>query len=164
MLQGLSGEVSFDIYGPIEDAEYWNHCKKAIGALPSNIQVEYRGMIEHERVREVFSVHDLFLFPTLGENYGHVICEALSAGCPVMISDQTPWRNLRTKGVGWDIPLKEAEEFRAILQQCVDADGEWYSAISARAAEYGKLAASDPVIAEDNRRMFRYATRTSAEA
>jgi hypothetical protein len=43
--------------------------------------------------------YDLFLFPTLGENYGHVISEALASGCPVVISDQTPWRNLEAEGI-----------------------------------------------------------------
>jgi glycosyltransferase involved in cell wall biosynthesis len=161
MLQSLSGDVSFDIYGPLEDADYWNQCKKVIGTLPSNVLVKYKGMVEHENVGRVFCEHNLFLFPTLGENYGHVICEALSAGCPVLISDQTPWRDLQQQGVGWDIPLEETERFRAVLQQCVDADEEWYAALVARATEYARLAASDPAILEENRKMFRYATAGS---
>ncbi len=164
MLQGLSGEVSFDIYGPIGNAEYWNKCKKVIDTLPPNVRVEYMGIVEHERVGEVFAGHDLFLLPTLGENYSHVTCEALSAGCPVLISDRTPWRNLQEKGVGWDIPLEEEERFRAVLQQCVDADGDWYAMLVERAAEYGKMAASDPSIIEENRRMFRFALSDSVEA
>jgi glycosyltransferase involved in cell wall biosynthesis len=161
MLQGVSGDVSYDIYGPLEDAEYWNQCKKVIGTLPPNVRVKYMGMVEHERVGQVFAEHDLLLFPTLGENYGHVICEALSAGCPVLISDQTPWRDLQEKGAGWNIPLEETDRFRAILQQCVDADEEKYAALVARATEYAKLAVSDPAILEENRRMFRYATTAS---
>ena len=161
MLQSLSGDVFFDIYGPLEDADYWNQCKKVIGTLPSNVLVKYKGMVEHENVGRVFCEHNLFLFPTLGENYGHVICEALSAGCPVLISDQPPWRDLQQQGVGWDIPLEETERFRAVLQQCVDADEEWYAALVARATEYARLAASDPAILEENRKMFRYATAGS---
>jgi glycosyltransferase involved in cell wall biosynthesis len=157
MLEGLAGDVLFDIYGPAEDLEYWGKCKKAIGKLPPNVRVNYMGMIEHERVGEVFGGHDLFLFPTLSENYGHVICEALSAGCPVLISDQTPWRSLESQGAGWDVPLEDTERFRAILQQCIDAEEEWYDALVARAAAYGNMAASDPVIIEENRNLFRYA-------
>lgn len=164
MLQGLSGDVYFDIYGSVGDAEYWNQCKKAIDTLPANVRVKYMGFIEHERVGEVFAEHELFLLPTLGENYGHVICEALSAGCPVLISDQTPWRNLQEKRVGWDIPLDEEERFRAILQQCVDADEEWHAALAERAAEYGQMVASDPEVIEENRRMFRYAISVSVGA
>ena len=35
--------------------------------------------------------HDLFVFPTLGENFGHVIYESLMCGTPVLVSDNTPW-------------------------------------------------------------------------
>jgi glycosyltransferase involved in cell wall biosynthesis len=164
MMQGLSGEVTFDIYGPVGNAEYWNKCKLAIAALPANVRVQYMGMIEHERVGEVFAQHDLCLLPSLGENYSHVTCEALSAGCPVLISDRTPWRNLQDKSVGWDVPLEDEDRFRAILQQCVDADGEWYAGLEARAAEYGHQAASDPSIIDENRRMFKYAASDLLEA
>src|ERR1019366_6035225 len=101
MLDGVLGDVSFDIYGPAEDAVYWSECQKLISALPANVRVEYQGQIEHEKIGPVFAEHDLFLFPTLGENFGHVICEALLAGCPVLISDQTPWRDLEKRGAGW---------------------------------------------------------------
>jgi glycosyltransferase involved in cell wall biosynthesis len=157
ILQGISGEVSFDIYGPAEDAGYWEECQGLIAALPANIRVRYWGQIEHERIGRVFAEHDLFLFPTLSENYGHVICEALAAGCPVLISDQTPWRNLEAEGVGWDFPHGETERFRSVLQQCVDADGEWYAALSARARNYAAKQASDPQTIAANRRLFQQA-------
>jgi glycosyltransferase involved in cell wall biosynthesis len=161
LLQGLSGDVSFDIYGPLEDAEYWNQCKKVIDALPSNVLVKYQGMIEHENVGKTFSEHNLFLFPTLGENYGHVICEALSAGCPVLISDQTPWRHLQEEGAGWDIPLGDTERFRAVLRQCVDGGEEWFASLSTRASEYANNIASVPAVIEDSRKLFRFAISAS---
>jgi glycosyltransferase involved in cell wall biosynthesis len=162
VLQGVSGDVSFDIYGPAEDVMYWNRCQKVIERLPANVQVEYRGMVEHARVNEVFAEHDLFLFPTLGENFGHVICEALIAGCPVLLSDQTPWRNLEEAGVGWDIPLGEIGRFQAAVQQCIDANEEWYAGFVARTGEYAKKLIADPTVVEDNRRMFRYASGGSS--
>lgn len=157
MLEGVSGDVSFDIYGPAEDAAYWEECRGLIAALPANIRVKYWGPIEHEQVARVFVEHDLFLLPTLGENYGHVICEALAAGCPVLISDRTPWRNLEAEGVGWAFPLGETERFRSVLQQCVDAGAEWYAALSARAMNYGVKHATDPETIAANRRLFQQA-------
>jgi glycosyltransferase involved in cell wall biosynthesis len=158
LLQGVSGDVSFDIYGPAEDMGYWNQCKKAIESLPANIRVEYRGTVEHARVHDVFAEHDLFLFPTLGESYGHVICEALIAGCPVLLSDQTQWRNLEEAGVGWDIPLGENGRFQTAVQQCIDADEEWYAGFVARTREYAEKLIDDPAVVEANRKMFRYAS------
>ncbi len=157
MLAGVSGDVSFDMYGPAEDSEYWEECRSVMAALPDNLRVRYCGQIAHEKVAQVLAEHDLFLFPTLGENYGHVICEALSSGCPVLISDQTPWRNLEAEGVGWDIPLGEPERFRSVLQQCVDADDQWFTELSRRAMDYAAKRASDPGTIEANRKLFQKA-------
>jgi glycosyltransferase involved in cell wall biosynthesis len=154
MLQDVAGEVSFDIYGPLEDPEYWNVCEKAIDTLPSNILAHYAGEVEHDRVFDVFAEYDLFLFPTLGENYGHVICEAMGAGCPVLISDQTPWRELEIAGVGWDIPVQDIGRFGAILQQCVDADEKWFAPRRANAEEYARKRVADPEVIDANRRLF----------
>jgi glycosyltransferase involved in cell wall biosynthesis len=158
MLDGILGDVLFDIYGPAEDASYWSECQKLISALPANVRVEYQGQIEHEKTGRVFVEHDLFLFPTLGENFGHVICESLAAGCPVLISDQTPWRDLEKHGAGWAIPLQETERFRSVIQQCVDADGDWYAALSANAKQYGERIMSDPEVVNGNRRLFQDAS------
>jgi glycosyltransferase involved in cell wall biosynthesis len=155
MLGGVSGKVFLDIFGPAEESDYFAECQQAIAALPADIQVRYCGQIEHAEVGRVFADHDLFLFPTFGENYGHVISEALRAGCPVLISDQTPWRNLEADGVGWDIPLNETERFRAVLQQCVNGDAQWQAALSMRAMDYGAKHAASAETIDANRRLLR---------
>ena len=136
---------------------YWHECQAKIAVLAANVRVKYWGEIEHDKVGQVFAEHDLFLFPTLGENYGHVIHEALAVGCPVLISDQTPWRGLEEQGAGWDMPLEDTEACRRVLQQCVDADNQWYSDVSARAITYADRCASDPEAVEANRALFRFA-------
>jgi|ERR1035437_5426526 glycosyltransferase involved in cell wall biosynthesis len=157
MLGGVSGDISFDIYGPAEDADYWEECQGLIAALPPNIHVQYCGQVEHSEINQVFASHDLLLFPTLGENYGHVICEALVSGCPVLISDQTPWRGLEALEAGWDLPLSDPERFREVLQRCVDMGPEEHTAMCARAAAAGASRASDTAVIEDNRALFRLA-------
>lgn len=42
-------------------------------------------MVDSQEVVETFSQYDVFLFPTKGENYGHVIFEALAGGCMTSI-------------------------------------------------------------------------------
>src|SRR5690606_20694183 len=68
------------------------------------------------QVAALFSKYDLFFLPTRGENYGHVIAEALSMGTPVLISDQTPWRELQADDLGWDVPLASVAEFACTIQ------------------------------------------------
>jgi glycosyltransferase involved in cell wall biosynthesis len=85
--------VSLSIYGPAEDLEYWLLCQRQIELMPVNINIKYYGEVEHKIVPLVLSKADVFILPTLGENFGHVIFEALSVGTPVIISDNTPWVN-----------------------------------------------------------------------
>lgn len=115
ILQGINMPVCFDIYGPIEDAFYWLQCGELIEKLPDNISVRYCGVVNPVDVRKVFSQYDIFFFPTRGENYGHVIAEALSVGTSVLLSDKTPWRNLQDDGLGWDFPLDEENLFICAL-------------------------------------------------
>lgn len=154
MLAGLRGAVEFHIYGPLEDAAYWERCQRRIERLPANIKVHLHGMVPHEEVVPTMAKHDLFFLPTLGENYGHVIIESLAAGCPVLISDQTPWRNLEVAGVGWDIPLDQPERFTAALQRCVDMSSEELAGYSARARAYAERTMTDSVAVQQNRDLF----------
>ena len=154
MLRRLNGDVQFDIYGPVEDGSYWAECQKIISTLPDSIQVRYRGNVKHEKVGDVMREYDVFFLPTLGENFGHVILEALCAGCPVIISDQTPWRNLEGKGVGWDLELRNTEKFRNVLRKCVEMENEEYAKWSERAKEYGMQVIKDGVVVEQNRKLF----------
>ncbi|MCR4946057.1 MAG: glycosyltransferase, partial [Lachnospiraceae bacterium] len=76
----------------------------------SGIEWTYRGTVTGNQVFRAFSANDVFLFPTMGENFGHVISEALCAGCPVITSDRTPWNDLSEHGVGFSLSLPNAEE------------------------------------------------------
>lgn len=154
MLRGVSGEAQFDIYGPREDAPYWERCQELIAALPPTTRVEYRGAVSHEEALEAFASSDLFFFPTLGENFGHAILESLQAGCPVLISDQTPWRDLERQGVGWDLPLDQPERFTAVLQRCVEMGAEEREQLRRQTQEYAlRFCLSHPG-AEAHRQLF----------
>ena len=138
LLQKINGNMIFNIYGPIEDIEYWEDCKRQISLLPSSIKVSYQGIVKHEEIITVFKNHHVFLFPTLGENFGHVISEALIGGCPVIISDRTPWRGLEEAQVGWDINLSNEKAFIEAMQLCANMSQDEFDFFSRRAFEYGK--------------------------
>ena len=103
--------IKFDIYGVVEDKQYWNECQEEMEDLPSNITAQYAGAVKPDDVTDIFRKYDIFLFPTKGENFGHVIFEALSAGCIPIISDQTPWNDLTLNKCGEVIPLNKSDEF-----------------------------------------------------
>lgn len=111
-------QIEFTIVGPVEDSAYWEQCQGEIARLPPNITVKLIPGVPHEQVAGVLSGHHVFLFPTLGENYGHVIFEALSAGCIAIVSDRTPWRDLAATGAGFDLPLERPDLFSSALGKC----------------------------------------------
>lgn len=108
-------ELVFDIYGPIEDEDYWKSCLHEIKNMPNNIKVNYLGELDPENIQETFSKYSLLFLPSLGENFCHVIAESFSYGVPVLISDKTPWRNLTEANLGWDLSLDNIEYFVNII-------------------------------------------------
>lgn len=115
VLAGISVPLDFSIVGPEEDTGYVRQCRQLAARLPGNIRVNWVGAVRHERISEILAAHDLLFLPTRGENFGHVIAEAFSAGLPVLLSDTTPWRGLAERGIGYDLPLGDIGAFRAAL-------------------------------------------------
>ncbi|MEU4714747.1 glycosyltransferase family 4 protein [Micromonospora purpureochromogenes] len=99
-LAQMTRPVVFDVYGPLEDENYWSACRDLATQLPPVVKLTYRGELAPEQVRPTFARYDAFVFPTQGENFGHVIAESLSACCPVICSDQTPWSPVLRAGGG----------------------------------------------------------------
>ena len=113
VLNDVSHPLELDILGPKEDINYWERCKKILAKLPTHIKVNIGNEIFHEKVTETFKNYDLFVFPTRGENFGHVIPECLSVGTPILLSDKTPWEDDPSHGLQV-IPLDKHEWVKAI--------------------------------------------------
>lgn len=125
ILEGVKGTVSFDIYGPVQDEGYWKECMNKIKKLPENVVCTYKGSVPSEEVEDVFSRYHIMLLPTRGENYGHVIAEAMAAGCVPVISDRTPWKELEKRKAGFVIGLEQPEQFTAAVQKLTDMGEEY---------------------------------------
>ena len=136
ILQNVKSEINFTIYGPIYAEGYWEECCEELKKLPSNIKWTYKGNVESEQVVATLRQYHIFLFPTLGENYGHVIQEALSAGCPCILSDQTPWQDLQNNGVGYVFSLDNKEKFVEVIDEYANMDWEEYNNCANKALKY----------------------------
>jgi glycosyltransferase involved in cell wall biosynthesis len=156
-LHGVSGKVTLDILGPVEDADYDRDCRRQAAALPPNIAVHWRGPVQPDRVAVTLSKYDALLLPTFGENFGHAIIESLAAGCPVVISDRTPWRDLQTKGVGWDLPLSAPQAFTQTLTMLCGMDERTISPLRAQASQFAASIGSATDHVEAHRQMFQLA-------
>jgi glycosyltransferase involved in cell wall biosynthesis len=134
--------ITFDIYGSIEDIEYWQKIEEEIKKL-QNTQVSYKGLLHPDKVVKTLTQYHYLFLPTKHENYGHVIAEALTAGCGLLISDKTPWRNLEKQGVGFDIPLSDKEKFLIALQKIYLQNQNEYNSIRNNAQNFVKNAENE---------------------
>ena len=122
----VKGAIQLSIIGMKESETYWQQCEQLIAAFPASVQVQFLGEQPHEVILQQLQRHHIFALPTQGENFGHAIFESLSNGRPVLISDQTPWRNLTAQQAGWDLPLQDPTSFSTALQTAVDWDQETF--------------------------------------
>ena len=136
VLKTVDVNVNFTIYGPVHVQEYWNECKMELSKLPDNVKWEYKGNVASEKVVQKLKPHHVFLFPTLGENYGHVIQEALSAGCPCVLSNQTPWQDLEKQGAGYVYPLDDLKPFASAIEKYAAMDQETWGRVVATVQNY----------------------------
>lgn len=148
--------LDYHLYGPIEDGQYWEQCREAISALPAHIKVEHKGTLIPDQVISTLAEYDVFFLPTKGENYGHVIAEALCAALPVVISDATPWRNLQQLGIGWDLPLSKPDAFSSVLDKLALMPAEQYQDMRACVLGWARNKFSQQDTTEANIAMFRY--------
>jgi len=157
ILKGIEGKIEMNIYGVIDDEKYWQECQDLIFDLPKNISINYRKCIPHHEVVQTIKKHDLFLLPTRGENYGHVIVESFIAGTPVLISNQTPWRELEKKKIGWDISLLQLDKFQDILQSIVLMEDNEYIKLSEKTLQFGSQCMKNEDVREKMIELFNQA-------
>lgn len=130
------GNVHFDLIGPLENQAYWRQCQEIIKELPSNITVTAIGfLLQNDALRKLSESH-FFVLPTLNENFGYVFIEALAAGCPLLVSDNTVWKDLDERNVGWQVPLEATDSWIERINYCIDMDNPEYEQMSLSARKY----------------------------
>ncbi|MFN5794294.1 MAG: glycosyltransferase family 4 protein [Bacteroidota bacterium] len=144
-------QIRLKIVGAIENTEYYNSCISVLDN--AKIEWEYLGAKPQNQLKEVYENSSIFCLPTLHENYGHVIVEALTYGLPIIISDHTPWRNLVAKGVGFDLALEE-KLFAEKLDYFTELSDKEYSEHSAKCIEFSKSIIAKESVIEENRKLF----------
>ncbi|MFA4894809.1 glycosyltransferase [Microbacterium sp.] len=120
-LRDSRSTLVFDIYGSPEDEEYAQRCEAVARSLPSNITVTFHGTIKPEGVRDVLANHDVLLMPTAGENFGHVVAEALSVSCAVVTTPKTPWTGVLQGGAGFVVD-RNVEDWRVAIESLARLD------------------------------------------
>jgi len=157
VLARVGGTVEFDVFGPIEDASYWSRCLEAIERLPVGITVHHHGPLPPSAVSHTLARYDALFLPSLGENFGFVIVEAMQAGCPVLISDRTRWQALEEHNAGWALPLDEPDAFADVIRTLCASDDDARERRREGATAYASTFMTDADAVDATRNLFQRA-------
>jgi glycosyltransferase involved in cell wall biosynthesis len=149
-----TAQIQFDVFGPIEDEIYWSNCRENAKPLPTHITFNYKGSLKPETIGDTLGNYHALFLPTRNENYGHIIVEALQHGRPVILSDQTPWRELEKAQVGFDIPLTDKPAFVKAVTTLAATDQSGFDAIAKACTAYISKALNVEAIKDQYKTMF----------
>ncbi|KAA3649608.1 MAG: glycosyltransferase [Bacteroidetes bacterium] len=137
LMQKLQNEmdISLDIYGPIEEENYWEKCKAII---EKDNRIHYKGILAPHEITPTLQQYHFYILPTLHENYGHSIVEAIVCGVPVIISKNTPWLNINQNGIGADLPLDELNQWELYLRKIIELSQAEYDQMVKNCLEFSK--------------------------
>lgn len=133
-LRRVTSPVAVEIIGGFEDPSYESQCRDAAARLPSHVSIEFRGPLPREEVLGSLRRADGMVFPTEGENFGHVIAEALSEACPVISSRNTPWTDRLTSGGGVVVEPNSPDAWLKALDAYIEIGPDGWQASSDSAA------------------------------
>lgn len=132
-----NGKCICDVYGAIEDKDYYAKCMDLVNHLPNHITVSFKGEIKPENVVQTLSGYDLFFSPTKSENFGHAIFEAVEAGLPILISDKVPFfADVEQHNAGWTFPLTDQHKFVACVQELLEKDYSYFDNLKTQTLSY----------------------------
>ena len=104
--EGVSGEVSLDVYGTADDEPYLRECQEAAHRVPPNVSIRFHGAIAPDRVVETFCRLRLLRAPDarreLRARHLRVV------GRPVPRRPERPdglARSRRASGAGFTVPV-----------------------------------------------------------
>lgn len=153
ILATVTHRTELDIFGPIEDPGHWRHCQELIDALPSCVTAAYKGALEPDAVSPVFAEYDLFALPSHGENFGHVIFEALRAGTPVLLSNHTHWK-ADPAGAVSVVPLVNKGDWTTYLSAAAARSIEEKLLLRKASRAYAEEIAKNSDVVSENLSMF----------
>jgi glycosyltransferase involved in cell wall biosynthesis len=105
------------IAGPEEDGAYVAAVRALVERRGLAARVHWLGPLYDDAKHDALAAAELFVLPTLSDNYAIVIAEALNAGVPVLTTQGAlPWHVLEARGCGWWVPVGAASMAEALTR------------------------------------------------
>jgi glycosyltransferase involved in cell wall biosynthesis len=131
-------QYSFHIYGDTPDLNYWNKCKQQL--VNKSINYKYYGPYNSLELSEFLVDKHFFIFPTFGENFGHVVFEALSYGVVPIMTNLPHFKSLFDSKSGFSIEIQNFEYSVGVLKKALSLNLKNYLFYSENAyKQYKKM-------------------------
>ena len=132
-LAGAHPDWQMVIAGP-DEGGHLAELKKMV--RQDNIQrVTFSGPVYGEVKASLLADADVFVLPTLSENFGIAVAEALAAGIPSIVTTGAPWQGLQTNKCGWWIE-QGIEPMRKALTEALTLPASERQAMGLRGREW----------------------------
>ncbi|MCW8967554.1 MAG: glycosyltransferase, partial [Flavobacteriales bacterium] len=119
------------------------------------VNVNYKGALPHDEIDTTLQQYHALFLPSTGENFGHIIIEAMANACVPIISDKTPWRNLATENVGFDINLANLKQFTTTIDKLASIDETTFNEMARNAFLYAQQVTNNQLLIEQYKQLFQ---------
>lgn len=130
--------LSVKFIGSNIDINYSNQFESVLKNLPDNIVVERINEMPNEAVKRVLSETDVMVLPSHGENFGHAIYESFAACVPVIIGNNTPWKDIEEKKAGIEVVPDDIDAISQAIKRFNEMDDTIYREWQTGAGEAAK--------------------------
>ena len=104
---------------------------------------------------------DVFVLPTLNENFGIVIAEALLSGTPVITCKGAPWQGIVEHRCGWWVN-RTAEDIANAINESLSLSEQELEAMGKRGRNYVIKKFSSNIVAENMKQLYQQIVEKTA--
>jgi len=128
-LERVGRSIHLRMVGLAEDPRYVEELQAVEARFSDAIRVSWLGSLPADAVTDALRTADFSVLLSRGENFSHAIGESLLAGCPVLISDQTPWSFVGERNAGFVLSSADCRDPDRVAQQIDEiaalTDADW---------------------------------------
>jgi len=116
------------------DPDYERYLHELARHLEVADSVEFAGLVQGHAKTNLLAESQLFLQPSLQENFGLAVAEAMAHGLPVLTTQAMPWEEVVAANCGWSVAAN-ADAIRAALAEALALPAEELLAMGKRAQQ-----------------------------
>ncbi|MEY8687636.1 glycosyltransferase [Bacteroides sp. AN502(2024)] len=122
--ESLRSEWELHIVGNSDPKKYIHTLEDKVKVLNLSKSIKFVGSITGEAKIRKYQDSNLFILPTLNENFGNVVAEAMMCECPVITTINAPWSCLEEDKCGWWIELSVESLLKVLIESMSMTDAE----------------------------------------